>query len=141
MAEDIAWGLKEGGWFAVVARAMLRNQAQGVATESAVSLPYTSVGDWRCRICAGLNYASQHYGRTHNLRRQLPPRRALSRRRRRQKAELARQKFMAKCRTEAPSFLSAEESERFVADAMVLREKLRFRRLSDADQDKRSSVS
>ncbi len=39
-------------------------------------------GNWRCRRCWNLNYASQHYGRTHALRRQLSPRRVLSHRRR-----------------------------------------------------------
>src|SRR5208337_455092 len=33
--------------------------------------------DWRCRGCWNLSYASQKFGRTNALRRQLPPRRAL----------------------------------------------------------------
>jgi hypothetical protein len=48
--------------------------------------------DWRCRECWNLNYGSQHYGRTHALRRQLPPRRGLSHRRRTQRANRIRQK-------------------------------------------------
>jgi hypothetical protein len=52
-------------------------------------------GDWRCRKCWNLNYGSQHYGRTHTLRRQLPPRRALSRGRRLQGANRIRLKRFA----------------------------------------------
>ncbi len=130
-AEELAWAEQEGGWFAVVARAMLRKQAQSIATERAVSLPYPPVGDRRCRICANLNYASQHYGRAHKLRRQLPPRRALSRRRLRQRAEHERKKLVAKCQRETqrvPS-LSPEEAERAVADGIALAEKLGMRRM------------
>lgn len=35
-------------------------------------------GDWCCRICLNLNYASQHYGRRRALADPLPPRRAVS---------------------------------------------------------------
>jgi hypothetical protein len=88
-AEELAWGEQEGGWFATVARAIAREQIRRGAAgpEMRVTLPYLPVGNWRCRTCANLNYASQHYGRTHALRREIPPRRALTRRRRQQRAE------------------------------------------------------
>lgn len=65
------------------------------------SLYAPPIGDWRCRKCWNLNYASQHYGRTHALRRKLPPRRILSKRRRQARTERRREKYLAKARAEA----------------------------------------
>jgi hypothetical protein len=134
-AEELAWAEHEGGWFAVVARAMTREHARrGTASPaSLVSLPYAPIGYGRCRNCCNLNYASQHYGRGNVLRRQLPPRRALTRRRRRQRAERERQKVTAKCQAERQHvpLLSPEEAERAVADAIALAEKLGMRRMPD----------
>lgn len=83
----IAASEEEGGYYAVVARAIVRAQSARAqrplpASEGLARLPYVPVGDWRCRECWNLNYASQRFGRTNSLRRTLPPRRVLSRRRR-----------------------------------------------------------
>jgi hypothetical protein len=84
---------QEGGWYAIVARAIAREQARQSGQgrpQNVVRLPYLPVGNWRCRKCLNLNYGSQHFGRTHALRRQLPPRRALTRRRRLKEANRKR---------------------------------------------------
>jgi hypothetical protein len=98
---DLAWAEAEGGWFAVVARAIAREQAAASGRhgramsgpQARIRLRYEPVGNWRCRKCWNLTYGSQRFGRTHALRRQLPPRRSLTHRRRLQKASRARRKL------------------------------------------------
>lgn len=91
---DLAEGEALGGWFAVVSRAIAREQGKATrrhlratGQSDVIRVPYAPVGNWRCRKCWNLNYASQHFGRTHALRRQLPPRRILSRQMRLKEAD------------------------------------------------------